>query len=251
MNKSTALVWLTGNLALSACVKPLAENDLPCPCESGWTCCTGANLCVSTPTACAGSELGSVDAGMGLEASHDAGAADGMAAEEGAPLSSDASIDGAADGTAGAEAGGCILSWKSFTQFRTSPNPLRVAVGDLNGDGKADLAVADSSGIGVLLGNGDGTFLSQATYGSPLDPSWVSVSDMNGDGKPDVVAASESGVGVLLGNGDGTFLVPTIVESSPAWSVAIGDLNGDQIPTLSSSRWRHGTLGTRRWHLPA
>jgi hypothetical protein len=42
----------------------------------------------------------------------------------------------------------------------TGMNPVSVAVGDFNGDGKADLAVANRTGnnVSVLLGNGDGTF---------------------------------------------------------------------------------------------
>jgi len=47
-------------------------------------------------------------------------------------------------------------------------NPTSVAVADVNGDGKPDLIVANgysTSGIGVLLGNGDGTFQAAVTYG--------------------------------------------------------------------------------------
>jgi hypothetical protein len=113
--------------------------------------------------------------------------------------------------------------------------PNSVAVGDFNGDGKLDLAVADSaenggeSGVSVLLGNGDGTFQSPAIYHAGGVPYGVAVGDFNGDGKLDLVVADSAGsVIVLLGNGDGTFQSPVIYAAgcSP-YSVAVGDFNGD------------------------
>jgi hypothetical protein len=136
-----------------------------------------------------------------------------------------------------------------------------VAVEDVNGDGKPDLVVANqctvhcsSNGwVGVLLGNGDGTFQSAMTY-SPDDivVSSIAAADVNGDGKPDIVVAGGSNVGVLLGNGDGTFqtVVPYGSGGYPAVSVAIEDVNGDSNPDLiaanncvSSSNCTTGTVG--------
>jgi hypothetical protein len=110
-----------------------------------------------------------------------------------------------------------------------------VVVADLNGDGKPDLVVASILGgpLGVLLGNGDGTFQPAVSVGGAAFA--VAVADLNGDGKPDLVVATlTSTVGVLLGNGDGTFgpEVPYASGGSISTSVAIADVNGDGKPDL-------------------
>jgi hypothetical protein len=119
-----------------------------------------------------------------------------------------------------------------------------VAVADVNGDGKPDLVVANCGSqfdcfgeglIGILLGNGDGTFQPVATYGTGGGFALsVAVGDLNGDGKPDLVVANYYTYGygsleVLMGNGDGTFqtAVPYFSGASGPYSVAVADLNGD------------------------
>ena len=122
--------------------------------------------------------------------------------------------------------------------------PSSAAVGDLDLDGKADLAVAnDSSGdVSILLGNGDGTF-SQAA-GSPIAvgtfPQSIVAADLNRDGRLDLAvanqAASSNSVSILLGNGAGGFAQPSgspfFAGTNPD-SIAVGDLNGDDILDLA------------------
>lgn len=70
-------------------------------------------------------------------------------------------------------------------------------LGDVNGDGHVDLAVANNSSdnVSVLLGNGDGTFNDSAFAVS--SPDSVAVGDFNGDGHPDL-AVTNGGVSVRL-----------------------------------------------------
>ena len=59
------------------------------------------------------------------------------------------------------------------TDFGTGSNPRSVAVGDFNGDGKLDLAVANNSFSGtvsILLGTGTGSFGAKTDFGTSSNP---------------------------------------------------------------------------------
>ena len=80
---------------------------------------------------------------------------------------------------------GTFTSTANYT-LTTGYQPVSVAIGDLNSDGKPDLAVANvlSNTISVFLNQGNGTFPSTAnyTYTSGNYPLWVAIGDLNGDG---------------------------------------------------------------------
>jgi hypothetical protein len=123
------------------------------------------------------------------------------------------------------------------TSFGTGFYPLSVAIGDLNGDGEPDLAVAnaESHSISVLLGNGTGAFGPRTDFATSNNPRRVAIGDLNGDDKLDLAVSTPSNtVSVLLGNGNGTFGARTdlTVTGAPS-SVAIGDLNDDGNPDLA------------------
>jgi hypothetical protein len=102
-----------------------------------------------------------------------------------------------------------------------------LAARDLNGDGVTDLAVAADTGVRILLGNGDGSFLDGGSFAAGT-PAWVAVDDFNNDGKRDLAVANNGGVGILPGNGDGTFGAMTVSAAGGATStLTTGDFNND------------------------
>jgi Bacterial Ig-like domain (group 3)/FG-GAP-like repeat len=126
-------------------------------------------------------------------------------------------------------------TFQSAVNYSVGTNPLSVTVGDFNGDGKLDLAEANSGeqDVSVLLGKGDGTFQGAMSYSTGLIyPQGLAVGDFNGDGKLDLAFAGQNGnltvVGVFLGKGDGTFQAPVSYPvHCPPGAVAIADLNHD------------------------
>jgi hypothetical protein len=108
------------------------------------------------------------------------------------------------------------------------------AVGDFNGDGNLDLAVAGPA-VNILMGNGDGTFQAAQSYAAGDFPASLVVGDFDGDGHLDLAVLNAGyapfqlgNVSVLLGNGDGTFKAArSYAPGSFSGSVAVGDFNGD------------------------
>jgi Bacterial Ig-like domain (group 3)/FG-GAP-like repeat len=123
--------------------------------------------------------------------------------------------------------------------------PEAVTVSDVNGDGKLDLIVTNSCPIdgcgqdgvvGVLIGNGDGTFQPTTRYAAGGKGTYaVAVGDMNRDGKPDILVTNREypgSVGILLGNADGTFQTVQTLQIGTGSSIAIADVNADGKPDL-------------------
>jgi hypothetical protein len=128
-------------------------------------------------------------------------------------------------------------------------DPRFVLAADLNGDHFPDLVCingqsgkqGDPDGtLLVLLNNGNGGYVSNATYEVGENPKSVVAADVNGDGKPDLICANEGSdtLTVLTNNGSGGFGSNATynVGINPI-SVVAADINGDGKPDLITANY--------------
>jgi predicted nucleotidyltransferase len=145
-------------------------------------------------------------------------------------------------------AGATTASFAAKSDFITGSRPYSVALGDINGDGKPDLAVANflSNSVSLLL-NTTATAATPPSFAAKSDfatgdgPGSVAMGDVNGDGKPDLAVAnlSSNTVSLLLnttatGAATASFTVKSdFATGDGPGSVAMGDVNGDGMPDLA------------------
>lgn len=120
--------------------------------------------------------------------------------------------------------------------------PYQIALGDVNGDNRLDVVVANlqSDNVGVLLGTGTGTLGAATVYAVPsgAGPIGLSLADMNKDGLLDIVTGNSyfnggngttsGSVSILLNSGSGTFgAATTYVTGGSPRELAVADFNKD------------------------
>src|SRR5262249_10040824 len=101
-------------------------------------------------------------------------------------------------------------SFAPGVDYAVGKNPLTLAVGDFNGDGRPDIATA-TIGVSVLLNRGDGTFLPRLGYAAGADAITLIAGDFAGNGRAGLAVLSQTDptISVLLAplpgdaNGDG------------------------------------------------
>lgn len=125
--------------------------------------------------------------------------------------------------------------------------PSGIALADLNGDGRLDVAVANESdnSVSVVLSRSDGSFAPKVDYLVGTAPVALVSGDFNGDHIPDlaVVNSKDNTVSILLGVGDGTFNSQvTYPTGTLPVAIVTADFNGDKKLDLAIANQDDGTV---------
>lgn len=131
--------------------------------------------------------------------------------------------------SAAAQAGFGSINFAPKHDYPAGIRPFGIVKADLNKDGKLDLAIAEANGLGVLTGNGNGTFRQLREFHTPGGLSDLRVADLNGDGRKDVVAADydNNALVVLLGRRGGFGMPRSYPTLGYPYSPVLRDFNGD------------------------
>ncbi|WP_293132067.1 FG-GAP-like repeat-containing protein [Microcoleus sp. bin38.metabat.b11b12b14.051] len=142
-----------------------------------------------------------------------------------------------------------ILGFATKVDFPTGDLARWVSIGDFNGDGKPDLAVANynSNTISILLntttrGATTPTFAPKVDLntGTNSNPGAISIGDFNSDGKPDIAFGSKRNSGIFLNTTTTGATTPTFatkvdfITGFGPISISTGDFNGDGKPDLAT-----------------
>lgn len=129
-------------------------------------------------------------------------------------------------------------TFASHVDYACGSNPLGLASGDLNGDGRPDLIVNNdlTSQVSILLNNGNGSFGAPNGITAGPAPLRMVTGDINGDGKLDIVVSNGPSIGtvsVLLGAGNGSFPIRRDFGAGPnPWGLAVGNLDSKPLPEV-------------------
>jgi hypothetical protein len=138
--------------------------------------------------------------------------------------------------------------------WETAGDTPRTAFGDLDGDGHIEMVVAggDVNGengvVSVFTGAPEG-FERRQDFDTGGSPASLSIADLDADGDLDVAIAnqgSQSGMSIFL-NVDGA-LTDSLKETGGCMysiSLALGDLNGDDVPDAAVACWLNGVIEVR------
>jgi len=147
-------------------------------------------------------------------------------------------------GVYGVPSGGTPVTFPQQVTYPIGNGPYRVRTADVNADGKLDLIAPDINGhtIGILVGNGDGTFQPVRNVGVSFGPMDAVSADFNLDGLPDLIAARGSYIALFLAGAGLTFAPEVDLPVTAVANLAAGDLNGDGKPDIAATEQQSNML---------
>jgi hypothetical protein len=126
------------------------------------------------------------------------------------------------------------VNWTNSQTPVTGTSPESIIVGDFSGDGISDIAVGQASSVGILVGNGNGTFKSVNNVTTPFTPQAIAGAAFVNGAPEGIITVSNNAsptnnAVLILSNGSGgeTVQAPFSLPFGSASSVATGDFNGD------------------------
>lgn len=138
------------------------------------------------------------------------------------------------------------LSFGAAQHYPTGRGRVAVAVGDLSGDGKQDLVTVQrlegSGAVGVLLGDGAGSFAFGTDVRTSRELFCVALGDFNGDGRQDVACVKQNVVIILRDDDLGGLSKETdFAVGTQSTDIAVGDFNGDGKQDLVTADYASNT----------
>ncbi len=129
------------------------------------------------------------------------------------------------------------FSFGAPTKNTMNGGPYYLTIGDFDRDGNPDIISANdgSNNVGVLIGNGDGTFATSAYYGVGAGSIFANVGDINGDDRVDLTAVTNNGLSVLLSGQAETATLSNVTVAGCSVQSLVATYGGDTNYSTSTS----------------
>ena len=130
------------------------------------------------------------------------------------------------------------FSFGTATKTTMNSGPYYLTIGDFDRDGDPDIISANNGGnnVGVMIGNGDGTFVAPAYYGVGAGSIFANVGDINGDDRVDLTAVTSNGLSVLLSGQAETATLSNITVAGCSVQSLVATYGGDGNYATSTSQ---------------